>query len=109
MAAVMTSTARSNAASVLAEGWRIPLILRTYWRAPASISSGVADGSRPRRMVMFRHMLPVSHIAVLAFSRTPPAPRDQGSVFVLAMNSELSLKLSIMAPRVTPRVTWPIQ
>jgi hypothetical protein len=32
--------------------------LRTYWRAAASISSSVAWGSRPRRVVMFRHTRP---------------------------------------------------
>jgi hypothetical protein len=37
----------------------MPLTLRTYWRAAASISSAVAGGSRPRRVVMFRHMLPI--------------------------------------------------
>jgi hypothetical protein len=35
----------------------IPLTLRTYWRAAASTSSLVAGGSRPLRVVMFRHML----------------------------------------------------
>jgi hypothetical protein len=32
--------------------------LRTYCRAAASISSGVAAGSRPRSVVMFRHTTP---------------------------------------------------
>src|SRR5690606_29049126 len=49
-------TARSNAASVAAEVFWTPLTLRTYWRAAASISSGVAGGSSPRRVVMLRHM-----------------------------------------------------
>src|SRR6266508_2677003 len=50
------ATARSNDSSVAAV-WRvIPLTLRMYWRAAASISSLVAGGSRPRRVVMLRHM-----------------------------------------------------
>jgi hypothetical protein len=32
--------------------------LRTYCRAAASISSGVAPGSSPRSVVMLRHMQP---------------------------------------------------
>src|SRR6266487_3358621 len=50
------ATARSNASSVAAVGRVIPLTLRTYWRAAASISSLLAGGSRPRRVVMFLHM-----------------------------------------------------
>jgi hypothetical protein len=50
-------TARSNASSVWPEGEVIPLTLRTYWRDAASISSGVAFGSRPRKTVILRHML----------------------------------------------------
>jgi hypothetical protein len=49
-------TARSTASSVRGEGDWTPLTLRTYWRAAASISWGVASGSSPRRVVMFRHM-----------------------------------------------------
>src|SRR5690606_34794301 len=49
-------TARSNAASVAAEVFWTPLTLRTYWRAAASISSGVAGGPRPPRVGMLRHM-----------------------------------------------------
>jgi tRNA pseudouridine38-40 synthase len=33
-----------------------PPTLRTYWRAAASISSAVACGSNPRRVVMLRHI-----------------------------------------------------
>ena len=33
-----------------------PLTFRTYWRAAASISSSVASGSRPRRVVILRHI-----------------------------------------------------
>jgi hypothetical protein len=50
-------TARSNASSVWPEGDVIPLTLRIYWRAAASISTGVAFGSRPRKTVILRHML----------------------------------------------------
>ena len=48
--------ARSSAGSVAGEGAWTPLTLRTYWRAAASISVGVAGGSRPRSVVMLRHM-----------------------------------------------------
>ncbi len=56
VAAVTRRTARSNASFVRSDGAVTPLILRTYWRAAASISSGVASGSSPRSVVMFRHM-----------------------------------------------------
>ena len=56
MAAVTAATACSNATDVAAEVLVTPLTLRTYCRAAASISSAVAGGSRPRRVVMFRHM-----------------------------------------------------
>ena len=46
----------SNASTLAPDGRVIPLTLRTYWRAAASISSPVADGSSPRNSVMFRHM-----------------------------------------------------
>ena len=61
-------TAASNAGAVAGVGFCTPLILRTYWRAAASISSGVADGSRPRSVVMFRHMTPT-------LGRPPAPPR----------------------------------
>src|SRR5262249_59175275 len=50
------STAACMAASVFADLACTPLTLRTYCRAAASISSGVAAGSKPRRVVMLRHM-----------------------------------------------------
>jgi hypothetical protein len=56
VAAVTRRTARSNASFVRSDGAVTPLILRTYWRAAASISSGVASGSSPRSVVMLRHM-----------------------------------------------------
>ena len=56
VAALILTTASSKAASVAAEVFCTPLTLRTYWRAAASISSGVAGGSKPLRMVMLRHM-----------------------------------------------------
>ena len=56
VAAATAATAASKTSVVLADGSRIPLILRTYWRAPASISAELASGSRPRRMVMLRHI-----------------------------------------------------
>jgi enoyl-CoA hydratase len=57
VAAVTTRTARSNASAVRSDVACTPLTFRTYWRAAASISSGVATGSRPLSVVMFRHML----------------------------------------------------
>ncbi len=56
VAAVTRRTARSNASLVRSDGTMTPLTLRTYWRAAASISSGVASGSSPRSVVMLRHM-----------------------------------------------------
>src|SRR5215218_5037210 len=57
VARATVATACSNAASVAGVGRVTPLTLRTYWRAAASISSVVAGGSRPRRVVMLRHIL----------------------------------------------------
>ena len=56
MVAVTSATAASKASTLAAVGRVMPLTLRTYWRAAASISSAVAAGSRPRSSVMFRHM-----------------------------------------------------
>ena len=55
-AAVTSSTARANAASFAFDGFVEPLILRTYWSAAASTSSGVAAGSKLCSTLMFRHM-----------------------------------------------------
>ncbi len=49
-------TALSTACSVRADVDCTPLTLRTNWRAAASISSAVASGCKPRRVVMLRHM-----------------------------------------------------
>ena len=56
MAAATLATARSNTSTVAADVVWTPLILRMYWRAAASISSGVAIGDSPRNVVMLRHM-----------------------------------------------------
>lgn len=56
MAAVISLTARSKARSVADDVVCTPLTFRTYWRAADSISSAVASGSRPLRIVMFLHM-----------------------------------------------------
>jgi hypothetical protein len=58
VASLTLPTARSKASSVWPEGDVMPLTLRTYWRAAASISVGVAFGSRPRKTVILRHMRP---------------------------------------------------
>ncbi len=55
-AMAMVAIARSMATWVAADVDCTPLILRTNWRAAASISCAVATGSRPRNVVMFRHM-----------------------------------------------------
>lgn len=52
----MRATARSNASDVRSVGACTPLTLRAYWRAAAVTSSAVAGGSRPRSVVMLRHM-----------------------------------------------------
>ena len=52
----MRRTASSKGSSVAGEVFWTPLTFRTYWRAAASISSDVASGSRPRRVVILRHM-----------------------------------------------------
>lgn len=44
------------ASAVAADGCVMPLTLRTYWRAAAAISTGVAGGCSPRSSVMLRHM-----------------------------------------------------
>ena len=53
---VTSATAVSKGSTLTPDGRVMPLTLRTYWRAAASISSGVAAGCRPRSSVMFRHM-----------------------------------------------------
>jgi hypothetical protein len=56
--AVTSATASSKTSTFAPDGRVMPLTLRTYWREAASISSGVAAGSRPRSSVMFRHIPP---------------------------------------------------
>jgi hypothetical protein len=60
--------------------------LRTYWRAAASISGSVADGSRPRRVVIFRHM-PPGYVAL------PPSPRtgSEGSEPTVAASKSAAI------------------
>src|SRR6266550_903988 len=50
------ATGEASSAAGAAPGLAIPLTLRMYCRAAASISSRVAGGSSPRSSVMFRHM-----------------------------------------------------
>lgn len=59
MASVTWRTANSKASWEAAEVACTPLTFRTYCRAAASISSAVAWGSRPRSVVMFRHIATV--------------------------------------------------
>lgn len=58
VAAATLRTASSKGSAVLSDVDCTPLTLRTYWRAAASISSGVASGSSPRSVVMFLHTSP---------------------------------------------------
>src|SRR4051794_16954133 len=57
VAAATAAMASSKIASAPTGGFVAPLTLRTYWRAAASISSAVAGGCSPRRIVMLRHMV----------------------------------------------------
>mgnify|MGYP006969323791 CR=1 FL=1 len=54
--AATSATAASKAASRRDEGVRIPLTLRTYWRAAASTSSVVTAAPGRRSGLMLRHM-----------------------------------------------------
>jgi uncharacterized lipoprotein YajG len=56
VAAATTRTASSNASWFTADGWVVPLTLRTYWTAAAWTSSSVAGGSKLCRTRMFRHI-----------------------------------------------------
>jgi hypothetical protein len=56
VASAILRTARSIASEVRADGLVMPPTFRTYCRDAAEISSGVASGSRPLSIVMFRHM-----------------------------------------------------
>lgn len=71
MPAATSATAASNAALFASEGRVIPLTLRTYWRAAASISTAVAGGCRPRSSVMFRHMASKVGASAAAGYRAP--------------------------------------
>ena len=98
VAAVTACTARSMAASVRAEGAWIPPTFLTYWRAAASISSGVASGSRPLRVVMLRHM---------AATVSPPTARcSEGSSEVAARDPSRERQTRGMATTRTARTRW---
>ena len=56
----------------MAVGVVSPVTLRTYCRAAAVISSVVAGGSRPRRVVMFRHIFENLDLHRATRSRRPP-------------------------------------
>jgi len=59
--AATSSTARSNASAFAWDGFCIPLTLRTYWTAAASISSCVVGGSKLWRVRMLRQMALLSY------------------------------------------------
>jgi len=55
--AAIASTARSKASALTLAGERMPLILRTYCRAAARMSSSVTSSAYGgRRVLMLRHM-----------------------------------------------------
>src|SRR5438045_2992588 len=58
VAAATARTASSNTAWLAADGRVVPLTLRTYWMAAASISSEVVGGSKLWSTRMFLHMGP---------------------------------------------------
>src|SRR6059036_818491 len=55
-AAVISVTARSNAASLARDGFAKPESFLTNWREASWISSAVAGGSKLNSVLMFRHM-----------------------------------------------------
>lgn len=57
VAPATAATAALNASRVTSVTFPMPVTLRMYWIAAASISSGVAGGSSPRKVVMLRHMV----------------------------------------------------
>src|SRR5690606_5775727 len=59
-AAVTSSTARSNTASLALDGLFVPLSFRTNCSAEARISSLVAGGSKFASILMFLHMVGAS-------------------------------------------------
>ena len=112
LASVMIPTARSKASSVAADVFCTPLILRTYCRAAASISSGVASGSRPRRVVMFRHMAATLPSVVEADpSRERPdrtlVPMDLAEPLEAARSFvERSVRGAVSGSAAPPELTW---
>src|SRR2546426_9576291 len=55
-AAVISVTARSNAASLARDGFVKPESFLTNWSEASRISSSVAGGSKLNSVLMFRHM-----------------------------------------------------
>lgn len=90
----ISATAASNTASVAGDVFCTPLILRTYWRAAASISSGVATGSSPRSVVMLRHMSSIVRSPSTTVRRT--AATDAAIAFA-AMTTRFDLRLARVA------------
>src|SRR5690606_14967665 len=77
VASATASTARSNTSRLWAAGARKPDTFRTYCRAAARISSSVASSgwAGGRRVLILRHMSPVSPRAPAPHQRPPPAAR----------------------------------
>ncbi len=83
--------------SVTADTDWTPPTLRTYCLAAACTSSGVAAGSRPRRVVMFRHMDATLRRAGSARARAP-VPR--------AHDGDRALRCFVLLSQVVDR-RWP--
>src|SRR4051812_5536038 len=75
-AAATSATARSKASALARDGFVAPLILRTYCRAAARISSSVAAGSKFESGRMFRHMTGSVGARAASGQRTAPAGRS---------------------------------
>lgn len=84
VASATLRTAHSNASNVRLDAACTPLTFRTYCRAAASISSGVAAGCSPRRVVMFRH------IATTVWTKSPHADEPRNTRRVQSKLSDMS-------------------
>src|SRR5881396_638112 len=101
-AAVISLTARSNAASLARDGFVKPESFLTNWSEASRISSSVAGGSKLNSVLMFRHMGFSPGIsgrkrrweAVLNHVGLAPIPRRQISVVRLLSSGSMPTKSS---------------
>src|SRR6188768_731526 len=66
----ISRTACSKIASFAFDGFVVPLILRTYWRAAACTSSSVAGGSKLWSCLMFLHTVVSSPVGGVSRRRS---------------------------------------